>query len=75
MGTYYVIKDSTLKGFADVTRSLTGEDKTYTTDEMITALGESSGTNFDVRSYATEEALLVATPKENTIGVIISSVV
>lgn len=32
--------------------------------------GGGTSLNFDVKAYATEEALLAATPKENTIGVI-----
>ncbi len=33
-------------------------------------IGGGTSLNFDVKSYATEEALLSATPKENTIGII-----
>ena len=36
----------------------------------MTGGGGGAALNFDVKAYATEEALLAATPKENTIGVI-----
>lgn len=78
MATYKFVDadqlDSDLTQVGDAIRAKGGTTQSLVfPDEMVSAIAAiSTGVelNFDVVAYATEAALLAATPKENTIGII-----
>lgn len=70
----YIIQDSTLTEIANAIRDKSGKNGVILVSDMSTEIASiTSGgdeLNFDVKAYVTKEALLAATPAENTIGVI-----